>query len=87
MPQDKYANFVKDLTSPICGGAPITPDDAAHLPIATRAINVATPGHITVTLLDGDVVTLFVAAGILMPVRVTRVWQTGTDATGIVGVY
>ena len=44
-------------------------------------------GDIKVTMADGGIVTFpDVRVGVL-PIRVTRVWDTGTTATNIIAVY
>lgn len=64
----------------------ITPDDGADLAHVTTALNVATPGTVRVTTLDGSVADLTVHPGQPFPIRVTRVWLTGTSATGLRGL-
>lgn len=64
----------------------ITPDDVADLAEVTTALNVATPGTVRVTTLDGSTADLSVHPGHAFPVRVRRVWLTGTTATGIRGL-
>lgn len=64
----------------------ITPDDGADLATVTTAINVATPGTIRVTTIDGTTADLTVIRGEIFPIRARRVWQTGTTATGICGL-
>lgn len=60
--------------------------DSADLPVLTKAINVARPGYLKVTMADGSTGTLFLAAGTLAEMRVRRVWATGTSAGGISGL-
>ena len=64
----------------------ITPDDSNDITYTTRALNVATSGSVKVTTEDGDTGTVYISAGIAFPIRVTRVWSTGTTATTIVGL-
>lgn len=67
-------------------GFPITPSDTVNLPGATTGgIYVGTGGTLTVTFLSGATVQLTVPAG-LAPIVVTRVWSTGTTATGLSGL-
>ena len=69
------------------GGFAITPSDSANLPGATTAGIVATAaGTITATLLNGSTVTFQIAAGIMMPIIATKVFSTGTSASGLVGL-
>lgn len=76
----------RQASDPAAGVFPITPDDAADLPKTTLGINVATHGTLRVTMLDGSTGVLTVAPGQSFPIRVRRVWQSGTTATGILGL-
>lgn len=84
---DTFDGYVLGLESPATNAFAIIPNDTTELPTVTRALNVATSGAVRVTTLSGDTVTLFVAAGGVMPIRVSRILATGTTATGIVGLY
>ena len=69
-------------------GFPVTPNDGVDLTNPARAIYVAVTGALKVTLLTGDVIVLpVVNAGAIYPIKVARVWSTGTTATGIVALY
>ena len=83
---DVFDNRVRGLSDPAVTIFDITPDDASDLAFVTSALNVATPGTIRVTLQDGSTGDLSVHPGHAFPVRATRVWQTGTTATGIRGL-
>ena len=80
---DPFANHVSSLESPAAILVPVTPDDGADLAMPSRALNVAQSGMVQVTTTGGSTASLYIAAGIGFPVRVTRVWATGTTATGI----
>ena len=84
---DSFANFTSSLESPAASIFAITPDDGAELGNATRALNVAVSGKVRVTTVSGATDTIHIAAGIAFPIRATRVWATGTTATGIVGMF
>lgn len=75
------------LESPASYLAEVTPTDTADLAMASRGINVAQSGAVRVTTIEDTTATLTVAAGIVMPVRVKKIWATGTTATGIVVMY
>ena len=84
---DKFREYTSGLSSPICGGFDIAPDDAADLVSLTRAIVLGSAGDVAVVLKNGDAITLpALAAGVIYPVRVARVLATGTTATGIKGL-
>lgn len=74
------------LSDPATRVFDISPDDAADLPRATVALNVASPGAVHVTTIDGSDAILSVHPGHAFPISVTRVWATGTTATGIRGL-
>lgn len=84
---DKFADLMPGLSSPPTAIVAIMPDDDTDLDQATRAINVSASGNVRVTTTDGQTETVFVGAGIPFPLRVVRVWATGTDAGGIKGLY
>lgn len=84
---DDFASHQPGLTSPAEAAFAVTPADASALPGTTRALYVGSPGALRVTMLSGDIVTFAaVQAGALYPLRVTRVWATGTTAGDIVGL-
>lgn len=64
----------------------ITPDDGADLAQETTALNVATPGTVRVTTIDGSTSDISVHPGQSFPIRARRVWLTGTTATGLRGL-
>ena len=64
----------------------IVPDDAADLSLWVRAITATEPGTVRVTAIGGSTATLYVGAGSVLPVRVRKVWATGTTAAGVVGL-
>ena len=84
---DLFKTAAPGLDSPASGLFPVIPSDAVDLPNATRGINVTVAGNVRVTTVDGSEGTVYVAAGGVFPVRAQRVWATGTDAAGIVGLY
>lgn len=83
---DTFANRTRTPSDPVVSIFDITPDDDTDLPRVTLAVNVATPGSLRVTMADGSAGTISVAPGQAIPLRLRRVWLTGTTATGIVGL-
>ena len=66
----------------------ITPSDGTALARPTRAVYVGVSGDLRVDSMDGNQVTFVgLAAGMVHPIRCTRVYATGTTATDIVGIY
>lgn len=83
---DSFAGRTRTPQDPAATIFDIAPNDTADLEQVTTALNVATPGTVQVTTVDGSVGSLTIQPGHPFPVRVTRVWQTGTSATGIRGL-
>ncbi len=63
---------------------PVTPSDTLNFTWGTtRGISLAVGGTLTVTYEDGDKETLTLPSGVHPIHNVSRVWATGTAATGI----
>lgn len=85
-----YGAHSSGLTSPARRAAAIAGSNTVDLPgdQIPRALYCTGAGNVRVTMLGGgDPVVLPMIPGIPLPARVTRVWVTGTTATGIVGVW
>lgn len=85
--KDIFDGFSGGLESPATHIVAATPSNSADLAHASRAINVAGAGSVRVTTVGGTTGTFHVAPGFPFPIRATRIWQTGTTATGIVVLY
>lgn len=83
---DRFSGMAAGLSAPASSIFTIEPSDQADLPMLTKAINVARPGFLRVTMADGSTGTLFLAAGSVVELRARRVWATGTSAQGICGL-
>lgn len=76
------------LIVPARNAASITPDNDTDLSNTTRGVYVGTSGDLKVDMANGDTVTFVdLAAGVVHPLQVKRIYATGTDADNIVGVY
>ena len=75
------------VTSPITGAAAVTPNDATNLPETTVSLYVGTAGTLKVTFEDDSTVTYAAIAAGRHPLRVKRVWATGTSASNIVAEF
>lgn len=85
---DVHAGQIELLASPYDNAAAITPSDTADLAYATRAVWCGAAGNITVTMLGGGTVTLNHDAHQLLPIRITKVWETGTtNNTNLVALW
>lgn len=66
----------------------VTPHDTTALSPQPRALYVGVSGDVTVTMAGGgDAAFLNVPSGAILPIRVSKVLDTGTDATDIVALY
>ena len=75
------------LVEPVENAFSITPSDADNLRV-TRGLYVGATGNIRVTMAGGQTVTLTdLQAGVIHPLRVVKVFNTSTTATGIVGFF
>lgn len=85
--QDAFADHAVGLTAPATRAYTITPFDAGDLSRATRALFVGQSGNVRVKTTGGDIVTFAnLQSGVLYPIRVARVFQTGTTASDLVGL-
>lgn len=82
---DQFNSYATELDSPAVSAVEITPADGADLAWTSRALYVGGQGDVKVTTCGGDTVTFVGLVG-LLPVRVKRVFATGTTATGIVAL-
>jgi len=62
-----------------------TASDSTDLPHVTRALIVGAAGNVKITDPDGLTDTYTLPAG-QYTIRATRIWSTGTTATGLVGI-
>ena len=81
-----FADRHRRPTDPAVTIFDIAPDDATDLGHVTIALNVATPGTVRVTTIDGSTSDVTINPGQAFPIRARRVWQTGTTATGLRGL-
>ncbi|WP_375229896.1 spike base protein, RCAP_Rcc01079 family [Roseobacter sp. S98] len=85
---DQFENIKPSLESPCEGLEAVTPSDSEDLAQVTRALYVGGGGDLAVRAKDGSQATFVsLKAGQMIPVRVSRVFSTGTTATGIIGMY
>lgn len=85
---DTFQSHARSLTSPPEHAVAIEPDDAGTLNVVTRALYVGAAGDLVVRMAGGGAVTLAnVSAGSLLPIRVDRVFATGTTAGSLLGFW
>lgn len=85
---DAFDGYIGGLESPAEHAATVTPHDTNTLTNTPRALYVGTTGNLKVDTLGGETVTLNnLPDGSLVPLRVTRVYSTGTTASDIVALW
>jgi hypothetical protein len=83
--KDSHTGKMSVNSSPITSAFAITPNDSTDLAEITLSLYVSVAGALKVTMYDGSVVTYPTMVVGRHPLRVKRVWSTGTLATGLVG--
>lgn len=87
---DSFSTFKEGLQSPPSHVALVTPNDDNDLGYATRGVSFGTAGALKVTTVGGETVTIpsgALAAGVIHPLRVVRIWSAGTGALNIVAYW
>ena len=85
---DVFQRFRQDNFSPVTHAATVTPHNTNELEYVTRALYVGGGGDVKVTMQDsGEVTFVAVPTGTTLPIRVKKVFATGTDATDIVALW
>ena len=77
---------VSKVTDPAGMFTPVTPNDSVDLSDVTRMVTLAVGGTLKATRRDGTAVTVTLPAG-AFPMMATRIWATGTTATGITAFW
>lgn len=83
---DPFASYSPSMDGPASKLVTVTPNDTTDLSMFIRGLSVTGSGLVRVTTVDDTEGTVYVIAGSVFPVRVRKVWASGTDATGIVGL-
>ena len=85
---DEFSEYILGLDSPAGNAERIDPDDNNDLSQVTRGLLVGVGGNVKVLMVDAvDPITIVnVPNGYILPIRVTRVYQTDTTASSIVAV-
>jgi len=66
----------------------VTPNNSTDLAKVPASLYVGSTGDVKVDMLNGGTVTFVnVPDGTFLPILVTRVYATGTDATNIIALY
>lgn len=83
---DIFQNHIPGLESPATQLNSVTPSDEQDIEVVSRAIAVGGEGFVRITTIGGNVGRIFIVPGAPFPIRVRRVWATGTTATDIVAL-
>lgn len=85
---DRQAGRTTSGESPASSAFAITTHNTNELTTVTRGVYVGVSGDLKVDMLDGTTVTFAnIVAGVIHPLRVRKVYATGTTATNIIGLY
>ncbi len=88
--ENTFSPFTTGLASPVRNIALVVPHDTNELDVLTRGISFSVIGALKVVTAGGETVTIpsgSLAAGIIHPLRVKQVFDTGTTATNIVAYW
>jgi hypothetical protein len=84
---DEFSGNSVQLNSQAYHDADVTPSDSTDLANVSRSLYVTNGGVVVYTTVSGETVTRTFPDNYIVPVRVKRVWSTGTTATGICNWY
>ncbi|MGA0398230.1 MAG: spike base protein, RCAP_Rcc01079 family [Ilumatobacteraceae bacterium] len=85
---DLWVNDRNQQWGPAHHAVAVTPNDSTDLTDTSRALYVGAAGDVKVDMYGSGTVTFVgVTAGSVLPVRVDRVYSTGTTATSIVALW
>lgn len=85
----RLLDHTRDLDDPALNGRAIQPDDDNDLRDPTRGLYIGAPGNITLILWEDTEPVTFenMVAGVVHPLAVKRVLESGTTAQAIVGLF
>ena len=84
---NSHSNLSEGLNAPYDNASMVTPSDSADLAYVTRSLWIGAQGTLKVTMLGGGDVTFNVSQHMELPIRVTRIWSTGTSASDVVALW
>ena len=96
MPTNTFSQTAPEILAPYTRAVEVTPSDTEVLDEVTRGLGAhqphgaGNPDHSAVKVLmmgDAEPVTIWIQTGNILPVRVSRVYSTGTDAEAVVAFY
>lgn len=85
---DTFKSYSSALDSPARDGAALSGNDTADLTYMPRALYIGIGGDLRVEMAGGQVLTFAnVPGGTILPLRISKLLQTGTTARQILGVW
>lgn len=91
MPSNTFSQSGNATRAPYTRAVAVTPSDSTDLTEVTRGLNIhaGTASTPVKVMMQGDTVavTLQLQTGFIYPLRVSRVYSTGTSATTVVALY
>lgn len=85
---DPFQSNQVGTNSPARNALAISPDNDTDLTVTVRGFYLGNAGDVKVDMANGgSVVFSNMAAGVIYPIGVKRIYATGTTATNIVGLY
>jgi hypothetical protein len=83
----RHSAPVRTGSGPHPNAVAVTPSDSTDLTNVSDMLVIGAGGTLAVNMLNTGAQSFTVVAGQQLPIRVTRVWSTGTSATGIVSLW
>ena len=86
---DEFRYSSDSVSNPARSVRPVVPDDALPLPDLPKALFIGTGGNVTLRGADDSAPVLCanLPNGAILPIRAAQVYQTGTTASQILGLY
>jgi len=84
---DPYQSHTTEVSAPAAHAYAITPNDSTDLTVFCRSVYVGSAGDLKVDMVGGETVTFANVDPGMFPVRVKRVYATGTTAADLACVY
>lgn len=89
--RDDGVQEVSQVDSKAKNAETVSPVDEEDLDSITQGLYIGVSGDVTVTLEnmtdDTNITLKDLAAGVIHPLKIKRVWETGTTATDIIALY
>jgi hypothetical protein len=86
---DKFKTYASGLDSPADSAASVTPNNSTDLGTHSRGLYIGGAGNVKVDMAGDGTAVVFTGllAGVVYPIRASRVYATDTTATNIVALW